>query len=366
MDKDKAVEAMREMARLGIMPVPEGRRANASFVVLLRNRELDQFRATMRQLEDRFNRKYHYPYLFLNDEPFTEEFMRFIAASTTSNVTFATIPHDHWSVPDFVDEEKAAQARRKMEENKVIYGGSLSYRHMCRYNSGFFYKHPLLHTVDWYWRVEPGVDFYCDIEYDPFLYMQDTGKKYSFVIALKELEATIPSLWQYTLEYMKMTNASSNLFSYFVAESGNYNLCHFWSNFEIASLNWLRSDAYESYFQYLDRAKGFFIERWGDAPVHSLAAGMLLDHSQVHFFDDIGYRHEDFMHCPDTKADLAMNLRCQCPPKMKNFDRSQGSCLPRWKSYAPYLWSRRDTDEALRLMHENRILNSLVRDPEIV
>ena len=29
----------------------------------------------MRSLEDRFNRDYKYPWVFLNDEPFTEEFM---------------------------------------------------------------------------------------------------------------------------------------------------------------------------------------------------------------------------------------------------------------------------------------------------
>jgi alpha 1,2-mannosyltransferase len=28
---------------------------------------------------------------------------------------------------------------------------------MCRWNSGFFYKHPFLKHYDWYWRVEPDV-----------------------------------------------------------------------------------------------------------------------------------------------------------------------------------------------------------------
>ncbi|KAJ2881846.1 hypothetical protein H4R27_003822 [Coemansia aciculifera] len=274
-----AAQAQRDMARRKILPNYDVQ-ANASFVVLIRNREMNEFRATMRQLEDRFNGKYHYPYLFLNDEPFTDEFMQTIAASTTSNVTFALIPQDHWSVPEFVDESRALAARQQMAANNVIYGGSLSYRHMCRFNSGFFYKHPLLQSVDWYWRVEPGVDFYCDLDYDPFKYMEDNGKLYSFVIALKELELTIPSLWDHTLEYMLVNNITSDLMSYFVTETGGYNLCHFWSNFEIASLNWLRSPAYDSFFQALDRAGGFFMERWGDAPVHSIAAGMLLNYEQ--------------------------------------------------------------------------------------
>ena len=36
-------------------------------------------------------------------------------------------------------------------------GWMISYRHMCRWNSGFFYKHPRLNDFDWYWRVEPDV-----------------------------------------------------------------------------------------------------------------------------------------------------------------------------------------------------------------
>lgn len=36
-------------------------------------------------------------------------------------------------------------------------GWMISYRHMCRWNSGFFYRHPRLAEFDWYWRVEPDV-----------------------------------------------------------------------------------------------------------------------------------------------------------------------------------------------------------------
>jgi len=43
-----------------------------------------------------------------------------------------------------------------------------------------------------------------------------------------------------------------------------YNRCHFWSNFEIADLNFLRSPAYMNYFDHLDKSGGFSYERWGD------------------------------------------------------------------------------------------------------
>ena len=43
---------------------------------------------------------------------------------------------------------------------------------MCRYFSGFFHHHPLLADFDYYWRVEPDVHYYCNLDYDPFVFMQ--------------------------------------------------------------------------------------------------------------------------------------------------------------------------------------------------
>ena len=50
----------------------------------------------------------------------------------------------------------------------------------------------------------------------------------------------------------------------------------------------------QAYFEHLDQNGGFFYERWGDAPVHSLAVLMFLNASEVHHFSDIGYRHNRY------------------------------------------------------------------------
>jgi len=46
------------------------------------------------------------------------------------------IPQDHWSQPSWIDEEKATKSRDAMVEKGIIYAGSVSYRNMCRFNSG--------------------------------------------------------------------------------------------------------------------------------------------------------------------------------------------------------------------------------------
>lgn len=53
------------------------RKANATFVMLVRNSDLVGIMSSMKQIEDRFNRKFNYPYVLLNDEPFTEDFKKY-------------------------------------------------------------------------------------------------------------------------------------------------------------------------------------------------------------------------------------------------------------------------------------------------
>ena len=56
-------------------PIEEGT-ANAVMLMLARNSELEGAVSSVSQLEEKFNGRYHYPWVFLNDEPFTDEFKR--------------------------------------------------------------------------------------------------------------------------------------------------------------------------------------------------------------------------------------------------------------------------------------------------
>jgi alpha 1,2-mannosyltransferase len=102
-----------------------------------------------------------------------------------------------------------------------------------------------------------------------------------------------------------------------------------WSNFEIADMDFWRSEAYTTFFDYLDSRGGFyyevrthrfqsypthsFIKRWGDAPVHSIAAALFAGKDRIHFFREIGYEHNPYTHCPAEK-DLWTRGRCTCDP----------------------------------------------------
>ena len=64
------------------------RRANATFVILTRNSEIDAAIRSVREIEDRFNRNFGYPYVFLNEEPFPEEFKRCVLTLSNDSQTF--------------------------------------------------------------------------------------------------------------------------------------------------------------------------------------------------------------------------------------------------------------------------------------
>lgn len=94
-----------------------------------------------------------------------------------------------------------------------------------------------------------------------------------------------------------------------------------WSNFEIADMDFWRSEAYTKFFDYLDSKGGFYYERWGDAPVHSIAAALFLRKDQIHFFREIGYEHNPFNHCPQEE-ELWRRGRCSCNP-----EKTFGECF---------------------------------------
>ncbi len=128
--------------------------------------------------------------------------------------------------------------------------------------------------------------------------MIENNKTYGFTIAVKELRETVPNIFRYASAYKRLNNITSQgLWEMFVEpqdpkkeenkdpnlpeevlqndpnrhaappidpeamEGEKYNMCHFWSNFEIARLDWFRSKEYNDFFEMMDRSGGFWMER---------------------------------------------------------------------------------------------------------
>ena len=214
-----------------LSPPAPGERVNATFVTLARNTDIWEIARSIRQVEDRFNRNYNYDWVFLNDKPFDDNFKQVTTSLVSGKTHYGEIPEEHWSFPSFIDQEKARKVREDMAQRKIIYGDSISYRHMCRFESGFFFRHPLMNQFEYYWRVEPSVELFCDIHYDPFKFMKDNKKKYSFVLSLYEYVETIPTLWDSVKSFINKHPehiAEDNSMAFLSDDNGEtYNHCHF-------------------------------------------------------------------------------------------------------------------------------------------
>jgi mannosyltransferase len=288
-------------------------RENAAIIMLARNEDLESALTSLQSLEDHFNRWFHYPVVFMNNEPFSADFRSQVSAVVSGESIFELLSSDFFGFPSWMD---AAQGKESVRTNGVrgVYKGDIeSYHHMCRFYSGKFYDVPALQHYKWYWRVEPRVQSSCAITYDPFRLMRERGKKYGYTVALWEVDDTVPGLFRAVSEF-KVTKglATSNLWKGFIrptwmpwglrwlkagqplhdASGDSWNLCHFWSNFEIGDLDFFRSEEHREFFYYLDRSGGFYAERWGDASVHSFAAALLLKPEELHHFEDFGYSHD--------------------------------------------------------------------------
>ena len=80
-DPERAVARLRGTVAQGtanetVFSLNDDDRANATFVILCRNSDLGGTIQSIREIEDRFNWRYRYPYVLLNEEEFTEEFKK--------------------------------------------------------------------------------------------------------------------------------------------------------------------------------------------------------------------------------------------------------------------------------------------------
>lgn len=316
--------------------------ANATILIMARNTEVSGLSRAIKKFEKSFNSKFKYPYTFLNDEPFNDRFKRRMRLVSDAPMTFSQIPSELWNKPSSIDEDKEKKAMEIMAKNDVAYAQKQSYHNMCRFYLMNFYNVPELQKFKYYWRIEPNVDFYSNINYDIFKYLEGTNKIYGFTINLYDIEESVATLWPETLKYLNEGENSKYVnrhgaFQWLLNDKQNpqkikvakYSTCHFWSNFEIGDMDFYRGDAYNEWVKYLDSTGKFYYERWGDAPVHSMGLALFADKRQIHWFRDIGYFHDPYVNCPNSEH----TSRC----KKGEFSRwehlATENCMPSWIDY---------------------------------
>ncbi|THZ72716.1 nucleotide-diphospho-sugar transferase [Aureobasidium pullulans] len=176
-------------------------RQNATVLMLARNEDLEEAVDALKSFESQFNHRYHYPVVFLNNEPWTDTFIHNVSGLVSGQAIFDTISANMWGFPDHLDQDVAKASIKEQGDKGIIHAGQESYHHMCRFYSMKFYDHPAMQQYKWYWRIEPGISFACPITFDPFVYMSHNKKRYAYAIALQEVGSTVRSLYRAVSDY---------------------------------------------------------------------------------------------------------------------------------------------------------------------
>ncbi|KIJ49903.1 glycosyltransferase family 15 protein [Sphaerobolus stellatus SS14] len=278
---------------------------NAVIIMLVEPSRIYQALRAIRTIEDRFNRRLQYPYVLFTDGEIPQDIQNKLNWLTEGRGRFADLPSEMWDPPSFLDQ-------KLIDHSLNTIGFRMGYRSMCRFFSGFFWKHPAVAHYDYIWRMDSDIVNHCDVPYDPVERMRDRGAVYGFIQINEDAVFVQPSLAsnvsQFLSKHRAMVPPGANMkFQWKEPEkalagngkSEDWTRLQFYNNWEISHRSVWESNLYTAYFDHLEKAGGFFYERWGDAPVHSYYAAMAFRPEQVMQFTDIGYQHDNMGYeCP--------------------------------------------------------------------
>ncbi|GAA5820844.1 hypothetical protein JCM11251_001841 [Rhodosporidiobolus azoricus] len=295
--------------------VRAGKKANGTLILLVspRTNPYKDLLPTLHNIENRFNRRLGYPIQLLTDGNLpAPEIMERTSYITGGKAKWDLVTAEQgWGPPEWVSKKDVAKG------NKAIKGFPIGYRNMCRFFSKFHHLHPALVNYEYIWRLDEGIEFFCDLKEDPFLTMQSTSSLYGFSNLDTEALFVVPTLWEQTQTFMTAAKEEHPEWfpegrdeGFLLNKEGEWNRVMYYNNFEIVHRSFMESEAYQAYVDFLDHAKGFYLERWGDAPVRTIGLSYFAPKEKIHDFSAVsGYRHGDppFV-CPDKPR------WCSCNP----------------------------------------------------
>lgn len=98
------------------------RRESATFLVLCGNEEVFKLPESIQSIPDRFNYRFNYDWVFLNDKTFDVQFM-YIASQNIAQgkLSFGQIPPEHWEYPGWMNQTYAGEQLARLVEEDVVY-----------------------------------------------------------------------------------------------------------------------------------------------------------------------------------------------------------------------------------------------------
>jgi hypothetical protein len=179
---------------------------------------------------------------------------------------------------------------------------TIGYRHMIHFHATVVHKHLLKRKfpngkpLEYIFRLDDDSFMTHPVGYDLFRMMDINKKKYGFVNTMIDDPNCIEGMWDHARSFLKSFNESNPG----VVKKDNFldqleNGQIFYNNFELSHVEVWTHPLWRAYISDIERLGKIFLERWGDAPIHTLAVAMMYRLNEIHRFSDVGYRHDPFV-----------------------------------------------------------------------
>lgn len=139
----------------------------AALVTLVHDYDLEPLLSSIHQLEDAFNKKYNYDWVFFSTEPLSDEFRRITSNATSSTCVYEVVRQDEAKVHRWQNDrlnQEHLPSQTSQDAPSPTRGDVLeprqTFRQLKRWNNGPFAKEKRLQTYEWFWRIEPGVSIH--------------------------------------------------------------------------------------------------------------------------------------------------------------------------------------------------------------
>jgi hypothetical protein len=136
---------------------------------------------------------------------------------------------------------------------------------MCRFYAGPVAQLAVLANYSYVMRLDTDTSLVSRVLVDPFAELARHHAKYGYVhVGYEAAGAEV-------IDGLAET-AKAHFGKQYVWERGT---ARYETNLELIDLRWMRSRAYMSFFEALDRAGGFYLHRWGDHVMRHIAVNSL-------------------------------------------------------------------------------------------
>lgn len=265
-----------------------------------KERLIDDFVRTLPLLWERFNGRFDYPVVIFHDGLAIASRQRILEASL-NRVWFAYVD-GYTAVPAFLKD------RLELE----LGGYSIGYRGMCRFRSGPMFTQPVMSKFDYAWTLDTDGYFPAEIITDPFERMWHEGFIFAYSHISRDQASAVQHFWEHTRLYLesqgidpKGTQIMRRITDALVLRDTywhEWNRVLFMNDIEITQLAWFRGQQYQDFFRFLDSVGGFWLYRWGDHAVRTIALALWAE-PRLLMKMGVPYGHQGTCRCGEEHPD---------------------------------------------------------------